>query len=614
MPEPVLPVTKQIWPLVIVGRGSSAAYYLCTVDLNLYKHILAIGEDDAWAGKRGHSGKANDPTLKINHPLHLIQHFKDTIPAFSEELVDRLDWAKMNQAVLDECNVQIHQAKVKLVSECRLPEILGIEGHLGPSGFKIDLEGGDAVYAYKVVMCAGTGGHRVPAELKDARKSWPKQVVDLDEFARLPASKLTSRTQVVVIGPNAAIDAVHKALNYQCKIDWMIDLDADKKPGMLATQPRMLEAWDKPANHKLSVHRYSKYQSGGKIGEHVSLSVTLKAPEKGVKMVYGDYIVYGVGPDGEPAKMIDSTIQAKLKPVVDSARSLNNERGSGATILGYEAEGTGLQRGFEVFGALSGSVGREIANSKDRLKILAEQIEKVRTTYKIYTVITTSYRAAIKPFLAKSPEFLARQPRAPLHAQLQTEMKYLLSKNPSDPHLPYALEALANLLLAYHTAAAYAALGDKDPNSLKKFRELLNQVATNLPQGTVADHGQLTSINAALGAYATIRGQLPKYMPKQDYPLPGPRPESHPDRDKWVEGKNTSGDVNFNIDNAQNLAIFVCLTFPNIPPGQANDFVDEVMRERHNSKTGFTDSQVQQFKKRLQQMELDALKQALQKV
>lgn len=26
-------VTNGIWPLVIVGRGSAAAYYLCSVDL-----------------------------------------------------------------------------------------------------------------------------------------------------------------------------------------------------------------------------------------------------------------------------------------------------------------------------------------------------------------------------------------------------------------------------------------------------------------------------------------------------------------------------------------------------------------------------------------------------
>jgi len=41
--DPILPVTSKNWPLVIVGRGSAAASYVTTVDLGIYKNVLAIG-------------------------------------------------------------------------------------------------------------------------------------------------------------------------------------------------------------------------------------------------------------------------------------------------------------------------------------------------------------------------------------------------------------------------------------------------------------------------------------------------------------------------------------------------------------------------------------------
>ena len=64
---------------------------------------------------------------------------------------------------------------------------------------------------------------------------------------------------MVVIGANAAIDAVHKALDYKCKIDWLIELDKPEAPPMLATQPLMLAAWKDQEKHKLRVFRYQSY-------------------------------------------------------------------------------------------------------------------------------------------------------------------------------------------------------------------------------------------------------------------------------------------------------------------------------------------------------------------
>ena len=124
--------------------------------MNKYESILIVGEDDPWLGKRGHDGDASDATLKINHPLHLLAHSSDTIEGYSRALVDRVEWAQKNAAVLARSQGEIRKATVVDVSKSILP------GADGVWGFKIDLKDQQPVYGYKVVVYAGTGGHRLP--------------------------------------------------------------------------------------------------------------------------------------------------------------------------------------------------------------------------------------------------------------------------------------------------------------------------------------------------------------------------------------------------------------------------------------------------------------------
>ena len=96
-----------------------------------------------------------------------------------------------------------------------------------------------------------------------------------------------------------------------------------------------------------------------------------------------------------------------------------------------------------------------------------------------------------------------------------------------------------------------------------------------------------------------MRGSLPKYMPKQIVTGRG--------TDGKLQGHTTEGDINFNLDNAQNLAIYICASVPNIPAASANEFVDEVLGRRHNSTIGFTNAEVEEFKHRLAKMEREAI-------
>jgi hypothetical protein len=102
-----------------------------------------------------------------------------------------------------------------------------------------------------------------------------------------------------------------------------------------------------------------------------------------------------------------------------------------------------------------------------------------------------------------------------------------------------------------------------------------------------------------------MNGFLPKYMPKQQFTMRGPQAEDA--KLPFIKGKSIPGSINFNLDNAQNLAIYVCVSFPNIPAGQANAFVDDVMERRNLSDTGFQDSEVTAFMRRLEYLERQAV-------
>jgi hypothetical protein len=573
-------ISKQLWPLVIVGKGTAAAFYVCTVDLELYRHVLAIGDDDAWsANKRGHHGSAGDPTLGLNHPLHLVQHFKDKVPGFSEVMVDRLKWAEMNAEVLRECHVQTHNGKVIKVTESVIPEELAGEKGTIVNGYKIEINNNDPVYACKVVMAAGAGEHRLPKEFENVKQRFPTRVMDMDAFAKLGAGELKKETKVVVFGPNAAIDCIQKGAFYKCDMTWMINTSPDKLP-ILATQP-MVKKWVETNGSKIFVYDTFNFPMGNLNDLRVQAY-----GKKGDRNVRADIIVYGLGQTGEPVKAIDMPIQTKLKPILD----INNYLGGGQnTILGYESEGTNLKSGFEVVGALTAQVGRA------RLQILKDQIKALRSVKTLLLAISNAKFPVKMPFLLKDPDFLAKQPVDVLKSQLKTEGDWVKKQNTTNIGVPEAVDGLINILLAYHNANNYA--------------KHINQAAHDLPKGTVADGGQITTIRSMMAAKHQTE---PKYMPKQSFTTPGPTAKG-PSAPKgkgqtnWVDVKQTKGEVDFNSNNATLLQMGLTQMYPFIPGSHLSHWINGIMLKRHNSDVGFNDLQVAQFHKELTTMNDNAL-------
>src|SRR5262249_55005394 len=157
---------------------------------------------------------------------------------------------------------------------------------------------------------------------------------------------------------------------YNGKIYWLIELGEGEVPPMLDTQPRMLEAWKNQDKAKLTVIRFSSYQfvdqfSGG------LLQLRVKPLGGGPdSFAMGNYIVYGVGPDGSTTAMLPDYIKSRLRPIFDLSRGLGPgdskpawvKKSDGGkwkaptdgqaveteerTIIGFEAEGTGLHEGL----------------------------------------------------------------------------------------------------------------------------------------------------------------------------------------------------------------------------------------------------------------------------
>src|SRR4051812_29987852 len=118
-----VPEVSMPYNLAILGRGSAAAYYLSTVDLNQFPKIIVIGQDDPWEGQRGgNADDADDPANFINQTAQMIAKYGDTVPAYSTDLYPRSAWAKSNNYVFDKCKVDLVKGQILKVRETTTPE------------------------------------------------------------------------------------------------------------------------------------------------------------------------------------------------------------------------------------------------------------------------------------------------------------------------------------------------------------------------------------------------------------------------------------------------------------------------------------------------------------
>jgi hypothetical protein len=330
------------YKLAFIGRGSSVAYYIGALGKGYdHEHSVVIGEPDAWVPSSSTWSRGDG---YINHESHLIAHWDDGVPAFSEKVVERTEFAQGNKAIIERIAKRIDGAIAKISK----PD----------SWYRIELLDGKVLYALKVVVGTGAGPHIKPEQRKVGIVGSipPEKILDLDAFMRLfPRNgPLQSDKTVVVHGPNAGIDAVERAGERGFgKVIWLM---SDGTEPALLPGNRLLYAPHTPTTKLKKVDRKSKdnvlsirYElSSGK------LSLTRRTPEDSDDTFDADYYVYALGQDPDAPGAVNAildktTIKDHLEKVYDvQLRYSNDEK---AAVVALRQAGTTARNGLEIIGA-----------------------------------------------------------------------------------------------------------------------------------------------------------------------------------------------------------------------------------------------------------------------
>jgi hypothetical protein len=330
------------YKLAFIGRGSSIAYYIGALGKGYdHEHSVVIGEPDAWAPSLSTWSRGDG---YINHEAHVIAHWDDGVPAFSETVVERAEFAEGNKAIVHRIGKRVDGTIAKISK----PD----------SWYRIELQDGKVLYALKVVVGTGAGPHIKPEQRKvEVAGNIPRgKILDLDAFMRLfPRNGPRQDDKTVVVhGPNAGIDAVERAGERGFgSVIWLMSDGTD--PPLLPGN-RLLHAPHTPATKLKKVDRKSKesvlsirYDLGsGK------LSLTRKTPEDTEVSFDADYYVYALGQDPDAPGAVNAildqaTIKAHLENVYDVQLRYSDE--AAAAIVALRQKGTTARNGLEIIGA-----------------------------------------------------------------------------------------------------------------------------------------------------------------------------------------------------------------------------------------------------------------------
>lgn len=232
-----VPARVQVYRLALVGHGSSIAYYLSALAHKSrdeqarysHQHTVMFGAIDAWDRRIRGDGF-------INHEAHQISHWGAQAPAFSADYLERDAFVRMNE----EAFARVTQGGGRLVGD----EVISVR--LRGVLTELTTSSGATFLAAKTVIGTGAGPHYgfgsdrgpeidpgVPTvDLEEERALLSRLVLHVDDFMRLRprtpemvrdlAYRMPDKDQTVVVhGPNAGIDAVHRAWQYGYRVLWL---------------------------------------------------------------------------------------------------------------------------------------------------------------------------------------------------------------------------------------------------------------------------------------------------------------------------------------------------------------------------------------------------------
>ena len=267
------PTSQDFYDLVIVGRGYSASTYLFTADLSWCRKILIIAGPDAWEHVVRGDGIVNhanyiyardNPSARINPTPEAPEGNKTTLKDENAAIIakavawlqaknitvtqhdgittaigkkDYLSTANINRGQLvKRGNLDIYPFAIKANSSQPIYEITYNKWNAlpGANWNDVAVEAQPTVTALKVVYCGGAGPH---IDYYNNGKFDKATFMDLDSFMRsniVPTQD--GNNKIVLLGPNAGVDAAVKAISKGFELYWLISGPQDSNPAWLSTK------------------------------------------------------------------------------------------------------------------------------------------------------------------------------------------------------------------------------------------------------------------------------------------------------------------------------------------------------------------------------------------
>lgn len=557
--------------LAILGRGSAAAYYLSTVDLNQFPKIIVIGQDDPWDGQRGGNLEdLDDPANFVNQTAQMIAKYGDTVPAYSTDLYPRTAWAKSNNYVFDKCKVDLVKGQILKVRETKTPERYKTSLNKADKCFEVTVKrshGEVEYHASKVVLATGASSHKTPPKLVEWARRYPDLFMDMDKFARDPSKRKGKR--IIVQGPNAAVDTADTAQYNDCTVYWLVGRSA---PAILATPHQVgaravIDKSNTTGSRTIQIDQDKDPERIEVNGNEIKVKLT-KEPSP----IVVDSYVWGIGQDEKKAlSFIDSALLNALEPIYD----INQRHGEAwESVEGFQTKGTSREQGFEVIGALARQV---IMNNKGLnhtyLSQLQEVIEDLQGNIAHYSGKIPD--ATMDALTKKVTDIVAQSPDITTLKSTLDGMRFTLNKDSFT--WQKQTNALVALIINYAVAKLYF-----DKHGVAVTDDDLNNALKILTPSTVGSP-QLGSIRTTTAA---INGFMPKYV---------------------------VSDVNFSHDDQSMLRVFIAASYPLVTEEEAQEVIRDVIGRRKQARGsapatpgakamgpyGFTPDEVNEFKARL---------------
>lgn len=595
MPMTSSQAEDELWDLAVVGAGTTAAYYLSTLRMHKYPRILVIGDEDPWARQRGYQPAEEDsnPLNNLNHPWEMLRHYLDHYSELFDrspydfsgnQMADRLDWAARNREFITYWEMfpesaMFHYALGKVTKIQRRWRLFGGHTHEVISMRAILGDRHDYTFnAKKAVLATGTFGdnYRKPPRLVDFETFHGRPpdyaCVDLNGFAEMPWNDVTG--PVVVLGPNAAIDAANRIV-VQClrtgrnvMTHWFLPAGwiTNRLP-LLATQGDLVTGLKEgTANIRfypltdpdvdVTFYRRSLVARVADVSARVDAiensgirrNLVVESGLREISMQPGACFVYAMGFEQTGMKeMLDPILaeaKAMMQPIYDDGLRFGK---LGSSALGYHVEAEGWQTEFEVVGMASPAITR----------ILAEKLGTQDARNQLWTAIANLQDAYLAhsslpdwamEWLVMTPQYIDAQSYGDLNDRL-TLFLGLFSLKGADPSYKPYFTKLAHLILSYKLSAE-AMLAD-DRKKAKVYQDRMNAPAKTLSSAMVADAGQASTIKAVMAA-------LNDFL---------------------------SNDLDLNTDDRVMVESFIALYFPAISPAERRNFVAKIIQERHAAVT-----------------------------